>query len=565
MYFLPDIPLLKKELAEQSSQFRTYVIRGLFGLLLYVGGLMLIYGNGGNVRSDVSLGAGRELFWNVVYLESLAIYLFLPAMTAGALAGEKERESLSLLLLTTLPAWSILVQKLLSRLIPILSLVVISFPLLAAAYSFGGVPRDELWLAGVLLVIWAVQLSAISLACSAYARTTVSALVMTYLIAALLFFLFSGISAGTSDRGFVYSYLPFVRAAGEFRLNSSPQGVFRCLFLTGMALVAARVCLFARAFSPPSNAMLKFLRAVDHFWNDLNNVTGGVVLVDDKNRWPQNRPISWRETSKKSLGTFRYLFRVLVLIETPILVICQMTQATGTSGVSSVSYLLYITWGIGTALVCVHAASVISGERARQTLDSLLTAPITGADIVREKLSGVRRLLFVLTVPMLTIIVFQHWFRDYYWEFRYLVRSISLMVTMLMLLVWICTLVGLRTRTQLQAIVAAMTVLILIVGTPKAISYFLVAVLQWNNALAAQVAFLSPATLIQYAELGGNDSQFLGNFGVRWESEYWFWIPVGFWALIALAIRFVCLSNADRWLGRVPPSRSAPKIESVTA
>ena len=103
---------MKKELAEQSSQFRTYVIRGLFGLLLYVGGLMLIYGNGGNVRSDVSLGAGRELFWNVVYLEALAIYLFLPAMTAGALAGEKERESLSLLLLTTLPPWSILVQKL---------------------------------------------------------------------------------------------------------------------------------------------------------------------------------------------------------------------------------------------------------------------------------------------------------------------------------------------------------------------------------------------------------------------------------------------------------------------
>ncbi|MCA9029875.1 MAG: ABC transporter permease subunit [Planctomycetaceae bacterium] len=566
MYFLPDIPLLKKELAEQSSQFRTYVIRGLFGLLLYVGGLMLIYGNGGNVRSDVSLGAGRELFWNVVYLEALAIYLFLPAMTAGALAGEKERESLSLLLLTTLPPWSILVQKLLSRLIPILSLVVISFPLLAAAYSFGGVPRDELWQAGMLLVIWAVQLSAISLACSSYARTTVSALVMTYLITALIFFFYSSISTGMArGGGSVNSYVPFVRVGGEFQLNSSPQGVFRCLFLTGTALVAARICLFSRAFSPPSNAMLKFLRAVDHFWNDLNSVTGGVVLVDDKNRWPQKHPISWRETSKKSLGTFRYLFRVLVLIETPILVICQMTQATGTSGVSSVSYLLYITWGIGTALVCVHAASVISGERARQTLDSLLTAPITGADIVREKLSGVRRLLFVLAVPMLTIIVFQHWFRDYYWQLQYLVRSVSLMIVMLMLLMWTCAFVGLRTRTQLQAIVTAMTVLILMVGIPKAVSYFLVSVLQWNDALGAQIAFLSPASLIQYTELGWDDTQFLGNFGVRWESEYWFWIPVGFWALVALAIRFACLSNADRWLGRVPPSRTAPRIETVNA
>ncbi|MCB9951158.1 MAG: ABC transporter permease subunit [Planctomycetaceae bacterium] len=233
MYFLPDIPLLKKELAEQSSQFRNLCHSWALRTAAIRRRPDAHLRQRGNVRSDVSLGAGRELFWNVVYLEALAIYLFLPAMTAGALAGEKERESLSLLLLTTLPPWSILVQKLLSRLIPILSLVVISFPLLAAAYSFGGVPRDELWQAGMLLVIWAVQLSAISLACSSYARTTVSALVMTYLIAALMFFFFSGLSAGAAGPGkLVYSYLPFVRANGEFRLNSSPQGVFRCLFLT---------------------------------------------------------------------------------------------------------------------------------------------------------------------------------------------------------------------------------------------------------------------------------------------------------------------------------------------
>ena len=552
---LTDLPLLKKELTEQSLQLRTYIIRALFGLLLYAGGLMLIYGRGGSIQANVSLGEGREMFWNVVYLEALGIGLFLPAMMAGSLAGEKERESLQLLLLTTLPPWSILFQKLLGRLIPMLSLIAMSFPLLAASYSFGGVPRDELVLAGILLVVWAIQLSAIALACSSYSRTTVSALVLTYLTTAILFMVFSGLSFGRfKDTGLIFSYLPFARVDGALRLNSTPQGLIRCLMLTMVAMFVARMSLFSRAFTPPSNAILKILQAVDWFWNDLNSVTGGVVLVDDKNRWPNRNPVSWRETSKKSLGTFRYLFRVLVLIETPILFICQMANVTGTGDRSQISYLLYTTWAIGSALVCVHAASVISSERSRQTLETLLTTPLGGTRIVLEKLSGVWRLILVLMVPMATIFAFQHWFRDYRQDWTYVIRSAALSIVLLLSLLWLCAWVGLRNRSQLRSIVAAMLTLIVLLGTPLAVSFILTNIVQLRDSWAEYVALLSPIKLIQLTEEGPTSNLIFKGKGPLRSDHLWFWIPVCLWAIFAITLRTLCLRNADRWLGRVPRS-----------
>ena len=75
--------------------------------------------------------------------------------------------------------------------------------------------------------------------------------------------------------------------------------------------------LFRRAFVQPRSALLQFFRRLDRFWESLNFLTGGIVLIKDRNTLPADRPIFWRETSKKSLGKPDYLIRVLVLLEVP--------------------------------------------------------------------------------------------------------------------------------------------------------------------------------------------------------------------------------------------------------
>lgn len=52
----------------------------------------------------------------------------------------------------------------------------------------------------------------------------------------------------------------------------------------------------------------------------------------------------------------------------------------------TVNLVLQITMGAGIALVLLFSADAVSGERERQTLENLLTAPITGHQIATGKL-----------------------------------------------------------------------------------------------------------------------------------------------------------------------------------
>jgi ABC-type transport system involved in multi-copper enzyme maturation permease subunit len=133
------LPLLAKELAEQAARERTYVIRFAYTSLLFVVTCVLFYGNLSSDGTTSVLGRGRSMFNQLVTLQFGGIYLLLPAMVCSVISSEKEKDSLSLLMLTTLTPWQIVIQKLFGRLIPMFNFLFISFPLMAIAFSNGGV------------------------------------------------------------------------------------------------------------------------------------------------------------------------------------------------------------------------------------------------------------------------------------------------------------------------------------------------------------------------------------------------------------------------------------------
>ena len=139
-----ELPLLVKELNEQSSRPRTYVIRFLYAATLFISACALFYGRFFMSDSTDTLGRGRFMFERLVTYQFWAIFLFLPAISCTALTIEKERNSLGLLLITSLRPWQIVLQKALGRIVPMLTFVLLSFPLMAVAYSFGGVTEDYL-------------------------------------------------------------------------------------------------------------------------------------------------------------------------------------------------------------------------------------------------------------------------------------------------------------------------------------------------------------------------------------------------------------------------------------
>ncbi len=330
------LPLLAKELTEQSARRRTYIIRVVYAVALYGFTLWTFWNQLGSWSSNsfAMIGKGRELFTALAWLQFAGLYLFLPAMTCGVLTSEKERETLGLLLLTKLGPWTIVFEKLFGRLVPMASFVLLSTPLLAVAYSLGGVEAFEIGQLAWALTVTALQVGSLSVACSAWCRTTSSAFLSSYLVGAALiagpvvltmdgqndvFGLFAGIfhvgqQLGLMDHQAEGTAMFFGPAVCRWNANDlafSTDGIrdpWLAMFVGGFCglppvrwlidvanstrggkamlatvlrsipilmfsatcLIFARCVLWRRAFVQPSNYLLKAFRLIDVFFHRAN-------------------------------------------------------------------------------------------------------------------------------------------------------------------------------------------------------------------------------------------------------------------------------------------------------
>lgn len=82
---------------------------------------------------------GVQVFNVLNVFQTGLVMLVAPALTAGAIAGEKDRQTFDLLLSTRLTAFSIVAGKLVTSLAFMLLLILASIPLLSVVFLFGGV------------------------------------------------------------------------------------------------------------------------------------------------------------------------------------------------------------------------------------------------------------------------------------------------------------------------------------------------------------------------------------------------------------------------------------------
>ena len=538
MRYLPrkwKFPLLAKELTEQAARQRTYVTRFGYTALLFVATCVLFYGNLSSDETTSVLGRGRPMFNQLVTLQFWGIYLLLPATVCSVISSEKEKDSLCLLMLTTLTPWQIIVQKLFGRLIPMFTFLFISFPLMAIAFSNGGVTSSHMWSGILLLALTCLQVGSFSIACSAFFRTTYEAFAASYLCFLLLCYMIPGMFAPN-----VFAWAE-TRALQETVAGSMIMIASICVFL-----FLARVFLESRAFVPARNYLLELFRLLDRIYTDMNHVTGGIVLTKDVDLLPGTQPVAWRETSKKSLGTVRYLFRVLVVLELPLLWTFQLIRGNSGTSTDVVSVLLYVLWGISAAMVAMHAAGLVSSERSRQTLDVLLTTPIAARNIILQKFRGVRRLICVLCVPFLNIFLFEKWFKSSYgWD--YVFWSSIFVLIYLPLTAWFSMWLGLKIRSQVRATLVSICLIVVWLTLPVAIQYLLAD--GFNVEVSGSARYLwifSPTVVIRGIESGAPTA-------VGIPSPHWpFYLANAlFYGFLLWLFRHVSLKNADQHLGRI--------------
>ncbi len=154
---------------------------GAYRLTLFISSTY--YGGGGIPQSSL---VGQTLFIGLALLEMLFVCFVTPALTAGTISGEYERQTVDMLLTTPLPPVAILWGKLVASLVYVQLLILAAIPLSSIIFLFGGVAvRDAVQAIG-LMILTAITYGMMGVFFSALTRRTGLATVLSYAVVVVL-------------------------------------------------------------------------------------------------------------------------------------------------------------------------------------------------------------------------------------------------------------------------------------------------------------------------------------------------------------------------------------------
>jgi ABC-type transport system involved in multi-copper enzyme maturation permease subunit len=178
-----------KELRGRMRGRRAFVILTVYLLFLaaFAWSWQLIaeraYGGAGLSGGSAAFASaliGQEVFGALLLVETLLVVFLAPAMTAGAISLEREKQTLDMLATTPISSLAIVIGKLISALTYVFILIIASIPLTAMVFVFGGVGPDEVLRGYLILFVTAIGMGSIGLFISALMQRTQAATVVTF-------------------------------------------------------------------------------------------------------------------------------------------------------------------------------------------------------------------------------------------------------------------------------------------------------------------------------------------------------------------------------------------------
>ena len=176
-------PVYQKETMTSSRTARLTVIVMAFNLVLALVGLvqLLLMVRNSSYYGEMNYSSLLRMYMLVASFEAAFLLFIVPALTAGSISGERERQTLDLLLCTRLRPIDIIIGKLLSCLSTVFVLIISSLPVLSLVYIYGGIGLKDLAALFVCMVVTTLFVGSISIFFSALMKKTTMATVLSYL------------------------------------------------------------------------------------------------------------------------------------------------------------------------------------------------------------------------------------------------------------------------------------------------------------------------------------------------------------------------------------------------
>ena len=174
-------PILSFSATRRMRSFKTLLIIGAY-LLVMAGTAILImsrlFSAGANIYA---LRTGVTCYQVLIIVQFILIILIAPAMTSGAIAGERERQTLELLLVTNTRSFRIVWGKAMESFALLALLIVCGFPVMCLTRIAGAVTLLQILSGELFLLVMAFAAVSVGVLSSALAKSTVGSTVFSYL------------------------------------------------------------------------------------------------------------------------------------------------------------------------------------------------------------------------------------------------------------------------------------------------------------------------------------------------------------------------------------------------
>ena len=181
------IAVLAKELRTRMRGWRTPAV--LICYLIALGAVCYIVLqtslSGNSFNSNQAARTGANLFTALAILQMVLIVFIAPATTSATISGERQRQTLDLLLVTRLSSLGIILGKLTAALSFDLLLIICSLPIFSLVFLFGGVGPSQVAEIFVLFVTTVLCFGSIGILVSGLARRANTATIVTYIVVLL--------------------------------------------------------------------------------------------------------------------------------------------------------------------------------------------------------------------------------------------------------------------------------------------------------------------------------------------------------------------------------------------
>ncbi len=206
-------PILKKELMVGSRSMKmSFTILGINLFLILMVLFVMMVTNLNFRYSGYSYSSLTALFPVLGVTEGILLSIVVPIITSGSVSGERERQTLDVMLTTPVKPFSIAIGKLSSAMALVMMYVISAIPILAIAFVLGGLNWSALFGLIAMLLYIGIYVGSVGVFCSSVVKKSIAATILTIAIGL-------GIVIGTTVIFFIWRTLIAYRATLNSALN----------------------------------------------------------------------------------------------------------------------------------------------------------------------------------------------------------------------------------------------------------------------------------------------------------------------------------------------------------